>query len=182
MAGPKVFCAHGHPVSPGTKLCPKCGSDIEKYGMTASARTAEKSGGWTRSREDSSPMSFRLGLAVAIGAVVLLLVIWGATSSGGGGSSAQEAVGHASSATQPNNIGSAPQPNTDSYSVAYKLAVVDGDPGEEDEFQAAIDCIMATGIRGAETEEKVGDTLVSSWQQSGQRDSLLEWAQVLCSG
>jgi hypothetical protein len=41
-------------------------------------------------------------------------------------------------------------------SVAYKLAVIDGDPSEEAAFQAAIDCIMASGIRGAETERKVG--------------------------
>lgn len=66
--------------------------------------------------------------------------------------------------------------------VAYKLAVVDGDASEEGAFQEAIDCIMATGIQGAETEEKVGDTLYASWQQSSQETSLLEWAQILCSG
>ena len=66
-------------------------------------------------------------------------------------------------------------------SVAYKLAVIDGDPSEEAAFQAAIDCIMASGIKGAETERKVGDTLVASWEQSGKQLTLLEWAQLLCS-
>jgi NAD(P)H-hydrate repair Nnr-like enzyme with NAD(P)H-hydrate epimerase domain len=66
-------------------------------------------------------------------------------------------------------------------SVAYKLAVVDGDPGKEEEFQEIIDCIMATGIEGAETEEQVGDTLVASWEAGGRPGSLLSWAQALCS-
>jgi hypothetical protein len=64
--------------------------------------------------------------------------------------------------------------------VAYKLAVIDGDPSEEAAFQSAIDCIMASGIKGAETERKVGDTLVASWQASGKQGSLLEWAQAFC--
>jgi hypothetical protein len=67
-------------------------------------------------------------------------------------------------------------------SVAYKLAVIDGDASEEAAFQDVIDCIMASGIKGAETEQKVGDTLVASWQASSQKDSLLEWGQALCNG
>jgi hypothetical protein len=66
-------------------------------------------------------------------------------------------------------------------SVAYKLAAIDGDVSEEAAFQAAIDCIMSSGIEGAETETKVGDTLVASWQQSGKQLGLLEWAQLLCT-
>jgi hypothetical protein len=69
----------------------------------------------------------------------------------------------------------------DNPSVAYKLAAIDGDLSEEAAFQDAIDCIMASGIEGAETEEKVGDTLVASWQQSGKSGTLLEWAQLLCT-
>ena len=76
-----------------------------------------------------------------------------------------------------NQGGGSPQ----GLSVAYKLAVIDGDPSEEAAFQAAIDCIMASGIEGAETEAKVGDTLVASWEQSGKQLSLLEWAQLLCT-
>jgi hypothetical protein len=60
------------------------------------------------------------------------------------------------------------------------LAVLDGDPSEEAAFQDVIDCIMASGIKGAETEEKVGDTLYASWKQSSQQDTLLEWAQAFC--
>jgi len=69
---------------------------------------------------------------------------------------------------------------TEDLSVAYKLAVIDGDPGNEEAFQEVLDCIRASGIEGAETEEQIGDTLVASWEQSGQRDSLLEWAQAFC--
>jgi hypothetical protein len=29
-----VVCEHGHRVAPGTKFCPTCGSDIERYGMS----------------------------------------------------------------------------------------------------------------------------------------------------
>jgi hypothetical protein len=47
-------------------------------------------------------------------------------------------------------------------------------------FQDVLDCIKASGIEGAETEEKIGDTLVASWEQSSQQDSLLEWAQAFC--
>ena len=43
--------------------------------------------------------------------------------------------------------------------IAYKLAVVGGDAGDEAAFQDAIDCIMAGGIEGAETEERVADSL-----------------------
>lgn len=67
-------------------------------------------------------------------------------------------------------------------SVAYKLSAIDvGDGSEEAAFQDAIDCIQASGIKGAETEMKVGDTLVASWEAGGKPVSLLEWAQVLCS-
>jgi hypothetical protein len=69
----------------------------------------------------------------------------------------------------------APEP-----SVAYKLAVVHGDPSTEAAFQEVLDCIKASGIEGAETEGKIGDTLVAGWEQSGKRDSLLEWAQAFC--
>jgi hypothetical protein len=66
--------------------------------------------------------------------------------------------------------------------ASRRLAVIDGDPSEEAAFQAAIDCIMDSGIKGAETERKVGDTLVASWEQSGKQNTLLEWTQLLCSG
>ena len=62
------------------------------------------------------------------------------------------------------------------------LAAVDGDLSEEAAFQDAIDCIMSSGIEGAETETKVGDTLVASWEAGGKQGSLLEWAQVFCTG
>jgi hypothetical protein len=68
----------------------------------------------------------------------------------------------------------------ESLSVAYKLAVIDGDASEEGAFQDVIDCIMGSGIKGAETEVKVGDTLVASWQASSKQDSLLEWGQAFC--
>jgi hypothetical protein len=91
-------------------------------------------------------------IALAIG---MLLLVGAACDSGGGSS-------HNSS------------------SVAYKLAVIDGDPSEEAAFQEVIDCVMASGIKGAETEQKVGDTLVASWQASSKQDSLLEWGRALC--
>jgi hypothetical protein len=70
--------------------------------------------------------------------------------------------------------------NPTTETVSYKLAVVDGDASEGAAFQDAIDCILASGIKGAETEEKVGDTLYASWQESSQETSLLDWAQVFC--
>ena len=57
-----------------------------------------------------------------------------------------------------------PDPTTES--LAYKLAVIGGDASDEAAFQDVIDCIMASGIEGAETEEQVGDTLYASWEQS----------------
>ena len=66
------------------------------------------------------------------------------------------------------------------YTTAEKLAVIHGDIGTAPEFQRVIDCIMASGIEGAETEEQVGDTLYASWEQSGKQDTLLEWAQAFC--
>lgn len=71
-----------------------------------------------------------------------------------------------------------PDPTTES--VAYKLAIVGGDAGDEAAFQDVIDCLMASGIEGAETEEQVGDTLYASWKQSAQSESLLEWGQAIC--
>lgn len=65
-------------------------------------------------------------------------------------------------------------------SVAYMLAVIDGNPSEEGEFQEVLDCIRASGIKGAETEEQIGDVLVASWEESGKQDSLLEWARAFC--
>lgn len=73
-----------------------------------------------------------------------------------------------------------PAVDPDDYSVAEKLGVVHGDIGTAGEFQRIIDCIMSSGIEGAETEERVGDVLVASWEESGKRDSLLEWARVFC--
>ncbi len=73
---------------------------------------------------------------------------------------------------------SQPAPGTET--VAYKLAVIHGDSSAEPEFQRIIDCIQASGIEGGETEEQVGDTLVASWEQSGKRETLLEWAQAFC--
>lgn len=74
----------------------------------------------------------------------------------------------------------ASEPAPTRETVAYKLAVIDGDPGKEPAFQRVIDCIMASGIEGAETEERVGDVLVASWQEAGQPGTLLEWAQAFC--
>lgn len=65
-------------------------------------------------------------------------------------------------------------------SVAYELAVIDGNASEASAFQSSIDCIMASGIKGAETEQRVGDTLYASWKAGGQRGSLLQWAQAFC--
>jgi hypothetical protein len=73
-------------------------------------------------------------------------------------------------------------PEQETESVAYKLAVVGGDASDEAVFQDAIDCIMASGIEGAETEQRVGDTLYASWVEGGKPGSLLEWAQTLCTG
>jgi hypothetical protein len=102
----------------------------------------------------------RKAIAVAAAALVLL-----GPACGSGGTSSGDGMGP----TSPEKL-----------SVAYKLAVIDGDSSEDAAFQAAIDCIMSSGIEGAETETKVGDTLVASWQQSGKQLSLLEWAQLLC--
>jgi hypothetical protein len=104
----------------------------------------------------------RKAIAVAAAALVLL---------GPACDSAETSSGDDIVATSPEKL-----------SVAYKLAVIDGDPSEEPAFQAAIECIMASGIEGAETEEKIGDTLVPSWEKSGKGTTLLEWAQLLCSG
>ena len=104
----------------------------------------------------------RKAIAVAATALVFL----GPACDSGGTSS-----GDGTGATAPEEL-----------SAAYKLAVIDGDPSEEPAFQAAIDCIMASGIEGAETEEKIGDTLVASWEKSGKGTTLLEWAHLLCSG
>ena len=38
---PKVACARGHPAEPGTVICPTCGSDVAKYGLTEIGRAAE---------------------------------------------------------------------------------------------------------------------------------------------
>lgn len=72
------------------------------------------------------------------------------------------------------------EPDLSEKSVAYKLAALHGDLGTEAEFQRIIDCVRASGIEGAETEEKVGDTLYASWEQSSQQESLLEWARAFC--
>ena len=69
---------------------------------------------------------------------------------------------------------------TESFSVAYKLAAVHGDLSSEPEFQRVLDCVQASGIEGGETEERIGDTLVASWEASGKADTLLEWAQAFC--
>jgi hypothetical protein len=68
----------------------------------------------------------------------------------------------------------------DNFTVAEKLAFIHGDESTAGEFQRIIDCIMTSGIEGAETEEQVGDVLVASWEESAQRDTLLEWAQAFC--
>ena len=104
-----------------------------------------------------------MGKATALVVGALLLVGAACSSSDGGDAAPADAA--------------APTKN---YSVAYKLAVVGGDSSDEAAFQDAIDCIMASGIRGAETEKKVGDTLVASWQAGGKSGTLLEWAQALC--
>ena len=96
-------------------------------------------------------------VVIAVGTMLMLGTACESSSSGGGSDSGDE-------------------------SVAYKLAVVSGDAGDEAAFEAVIDCIMATGIKGAETEEKVGDTLYASWEQSSQETTLLEWGQILCKG
>jgi hypothetical protein len=87
-------------------------------------------------------------------------------------------LGIACSSPSSNPDTSKPVPGSES--VAYKLAVIGGDANDEAAFQDVIDCILASGIEGAETEEKVGDTLYASWRQSSQSDSLLEWAQAFC--
>jgi hypothetical protein len=85
-----------------------------------------------------------------------------------------------SSCSSPNGSGGG---GGGSPSVAFKLSVIDvGNGSEEAEFQGVIDCIMSSGIKGAETETKVGDVLYASWKQSSQKESLLEWGRVLCSG
>jgi predicted nucleic acid-binding Zn ribbon protein len=63
----KEYCAHGHQVAPGTKLCPTCGSDIEKYGQTRAERQAELQ------RFDEKAKKERPGAILA--GVVLLVVV-----------------------------------------------------------------------------------------------------------
>ena len=102
------------------------------------------------------PTTMAAGLAVTLAIVAVLLILSSLSVSGS---------------------------SDDGYvaSVAYKLAVIDGDPNEEAAFQSAIDCIMAARTTG-QTEQAVGDTLVSSWQHGSDETSLLAWAQVMCGG
>lgn len=109
--------------------------------------------------------------ALAVGTMLLLAVACASDSNSGGGSGGGGGAGSGGGSG-----------DSGQESVAYKLAVVGGDASDEAAFQDVIDCIMASGIQGAETEEKVGDTLYASWQESSQETSLLEWGQILCGG
>jgi len=82
----KVFCAHGHPVAPGMKRCPTCGSDIEKYGLTAQERSAEK----YRSIEQTP----RAVVSLLVVFAVLALIIWGIVALVGGGGGGASLEGH----------------------------------------------------------------------------------------
>jgi hypothetical protein len=67
-----------------------------------------------------------------------------------------------------------------------KLATVHGD-GDRDpavvaEFGRILDAIQAGGICDPEPDrEHVADVLVASWNSSGKRDSLLEWARAVAA-
>ena len=69
---------------------------------------------------------------------------------------------------------------TSKDSVAHKLAVANGDPSTEAAFQRHIDCVLHSGVRGVKTEQEVSDSLYASWRESGQHETLLEWAEALC--
>ena len=66
-------------------------------------------------------------------------------------------------------------------SIEYKLAVIHGDESTEDEFGRILDDIQDGGkICNPESDrEHVADLIVASWEESPQRDSLLEWARAL---
>lgn len=65
-------------------------------------------------------------------------------------------------------------------SNADKLSAID-DSGSSADFQDILDCLTASGETGTETESEVSDTIVASWNQSSQQDTLYDWAQALAS-
>lgn len=110
--------------------------------------------------------------AFLVGVALLAIIIVAGNVSdddGGGGSVPGESV--------PAEVG---EGSVSDESVAYKLAAIHGDLSAQDEFQRILDCVIASGIEGGETEEEVGDVLVASWEESAQRETLLEWAQAFC--
>jgi hypothetical protein len=65
-------------------------------------------------------------------------------------------------------------------SVAEKLATIDGNASAT-AFESTVSCLTASGAAGTETEIKVADTLVASWEQSSKADSLWEFSRALAS-
>ena len=69
--------------------------------------------------------------------------------------------------------------------IEHKLAVVNGDGPAvgEAEFSRILDTIQrGGGVCDPEpNREHVGDVIVASWQNSAQRDTLLEWARALAA-
>lgn len=116
----------------------------------------------------AAPVRVVRGLVV----VVTFMVALTACSQGGGDTTGGNAAGTVNAAGGTATL--------DEESVAYQLAAVGGNLGDEAAFQDVIDCIMASGIKGAETETKVGDTLYASWKAGGQPGTLLEWGKAFC--
>lgn len=69
---------------------------------------------------------------------------------------------------------------TEEPSIAGKLSVIDGGASASD-FQVMLDCLVASGAPGTETDQKVADTLVASWEQSSKQDSLYAFSQAAAS-
>lgn len=109
--------------------------------------------------------------------VVALMVALTACSQGSDGTTSSGNAGDAGGTSTGDGGGTS---TLDEETVAYKLAAVGGSLGDEAAFQAVLDCIMASGIKGAETEMKVADTLYASWAASSQAETLLEWGQAFC--
>jgi hypothetical protein len=64
--------------------------------------------------------------------------------------------------------------------IAEKLSAIDG-YASASEFQGKLDCLVATGSPGTETEETVADTLVAAWNASSKSDSLWDFTQAAAS-
>lgn len=102
---------------------------------------------------------------LAVSFVIVAFLVWFLFMRGGG----QGAAVHPTATPRP--------------TVEYMLAAIHGDLSTEAEFKRIVDQ-MQTGGSVCDPEpsrQHVGDLIVASWEQSGKRDSLLEWARALAS-